>query len=138
VSGERDHHSHAAVHSAEGEMAYLKVGDWQIHTNSITGTLRIHEIDELGRVFGALCDEPIRGWWSERGRRLTFVRERGRADASDEQGFEGYAWDEPTDVGARRSYYLSGSYETYGGGGGAKDRQSFGWFATFATGPAPQ
>jgi hypothetical protein len=115
-------------------MAYLKLGDWNIHASGTRGTLRIREIDDLGRVFGTMCDESIRGWWSERARRLTFVRERGHADASDEQGFKGYAWDEPTEVGAPRIYYLSGSYETFGGGDGAKDRQSFGWFATFATG----
>ncbi len=30
---------------------------------------------------------------------------------------------------APRAYFLAGSYETFGGGGGARDRQSFGWFA---------
>jgi len=113
-------------------MSYLKVGDWSIHANGIRGTLRIIEIDELGRVSGTLFDEPITGWWSERARRLAFVREQARADASNERGFEGYAWDERLDAGAPRAYYLAGSYETFGGGGGAKDRQSFGWFATLA------
>jgi hypothetical protein len=28
----------------------------------------ITEIDELGRISGTLFDEPIAGWWSERGR----------------------------------------------------------------------
>jgi hypothetical protein len=112
-------------------MAYLKIGDWSIHASGIRGTLRIQEIDELGRIFGTVCDEPIRGWWSERAHRLTFVRELAQADVSDEQGFEGYAWDEPAADGSPRSYHLAGSYETFGGGGGARDRQSFGWFATF-------
>jgi hypothetical protein len=58
------------------------------------------------------------------------VRERAEAGAFDGQGFEGYAWDESADVGEPRTYYLAGSYETFGGGGGAKDRQSFGWFAS--------
>jgi hypothetical protein len=114
-------------------MAYLKVGDWSIHANGIRGTLCIQEIDELGRIFGTVCDEPIRGWWSERAHRLTFVRERAQADGSADQGFEGYAWDEPAAGGSPRLYHLAGSYETFGGGGGAKDRQSFGWFATFAS-----
>jgi hypothetical protein len=113
-------------------MAYLKIGDWRIHASGIRGTLRIQEIDEIGRVFGTVYDEPIRGWWSERARRLAFVRERRRAGASDDQGFEGYAWDEPAKAGLPRAYYLAGSYETFGGGGGAKDRQSFGWFARLA------
>jgi hypothetical protein len=113
-------------------MSYLKVGDWTIHANGIHGTLRISEIDEVGRVSGTLIDEPITGWWSERARRLAFARERSQAGPSGEQGYEGYAWDEPGDVGLPRAYYLAGSYETFGGGGGAKDRQSFGWFATLA------
>ncbi len=113
-------------------MSYLKIGDWRVHTNGIRGTLRIREIDELGRVSGTLFDEPISGWWSERARRLAFVWERTRTNASDDQGFEGYAWDESADGGAPRAYYLAGSYETFGGGGGAKDRQSFGWYAMLA------
>jgi hypothetical protein len=114
-------------------MVYLKIGDWSIHASGIRGTLWIQEIDELGRVFGTVCDKPIEGWWSERAHRLTFVREREQVDASDAQGFEGYAWDEPA-TDSTRSYHLAGSYETFGGGGGAKDRQSFGWFATFVRG----
>jgi len=78
-----------------------------------------------------VCDEPITGWWSERARRLTFARELSQANGSGEQGFEGYAWDEPA-AGGSRLYHLAGSYETFGGGGGAKDRQSFGWFAMLA------
>jgi hypothetical protein len=113
-------------------MPYLKIGDWSIHANGIRGRLWISEVDELGRVSGTLCDEPITGWWSERARRLVFVRDRRPAGASDAQGFEGYAWDEPADLGAPRAYHLAGSYETFGGGGGAKDRQTFGWFATLA------
>jgi hypothetical protein len=113
-------------------MAYLKTGDWSIHVNGIRGTLQIREIDELGRVSGTLFGDPVSGWWSERARRLTFVRGRSRAGASEAQGFEGYAWDERADVGGPRAYHLAGSYETFGGGGGAKDRQSFGWFATLS------
>jgi hypothetical protein len=106
----------------------LKIGDWSMHASGIRGTLCIREIDAVGRISGTVCGEPIEGWWSERAHRLTFVREQ--ADASDAQGFEGYAWDEPAAGGPPRSYHLAGSYETFGGGGGAKDRQSFGWFAT--------
>jgi hypothetical protein len=116
-------------------MPYLKVGEWSIHVNGIRGTLRVSEVDELGRVSGTLFDEPITGWWSERARRLAFVREQIETGALDEQAFEGYAWDEPVETGAPRTYFLAGSYETFGGGGGAKDRQSFGWFA-FLTGAA--
>ena len=112
-------------------MAYLRIGDWSIHGSGIRGPLCIQEIDELGRFFGMVRDEPIRGWWSERAHRLTFVRERAKDDGSDDQSFEGYAWDEPAPDGSPRCYHLAGSYETFGGGGGAKDRQSFGWFATF-------
>jgi hypothetical protein len=111
-------------------MPYLKIGDWTIHANGLRGILRISGIDELGQVSGTLLDKPITGWWGERARRLAFVRERAQFGGPDEQGFEGYAWDEPADGGAPRTYYLAGSYETFGGGGGAKDRQSFGWFAT--------
>jgi len=111
-------------------MSYLKVGVWSIHAGGISGTLRVDEIDELGRVSGTLFDEPITGWWSERARRLAFVRERRGTTGFDGQGFEGYAWDERPDGGVPRTYLLAGSYETFGGGGGAKDRQSFGWFAT--------
>lgn len=115
----------------EPTVSYLKTGDWWIHTPGIQGILRISEVDELGRVSGRLLDEPITGWWSERARRLAFVRERVRTGGSNDQGFEGYAWDEPAEAGLPRAYYIAGSYETFGGGGGAKDRQSFGWFATF-------
>jgi hypothetical protein len=112
-------------------MAYLKIDEWSIHASGNRWTLHIREIDELGRVSGTVCDEPISGWWSERAHRLTFVRERGQADASDAQGFEGYGWDELAAAGSPRAYHLAGSYETFGGGGGAQDRQSFGWFATY-------
>ena len=79
---------------------------------------------------GALFGEPIVGWWSERAHRLTFVLSRDREDAADDLAFEAYAWDEPGGLGVPRLYHLAGSYETFGGGGGAKDRQTFGWFAT--------
>lgn len=92
--------------------------------------LRIRRIDEIGRVTGDLDDERVVGWWSERAHRLTFVLGRNGGDAADDLAFEGYAWDEPGGNGALRSYHLAGSYETFGGGGGAKDRQTFGWFAT--------
>jgi len=69
-------------------MPYLKVGVWSIHAGGIRGTLRVSEIDELGRVSGTLFDEPITGWWSERARRLAFVRERRGTNAFDGQGFE--------------------------------------------------
>jgi hypothetical protein len=39
-------------------MAYLKVGNWSIHANGLRGTLCIHEIDGLGRVFGRVCAIP--------------------------------------------------------------------------------
>jgi hypothetical protein len=113
-----------------GEVTYLKVGDWEIHANGVTGTLRITSIDELGRVSGSVFEQPITGWWSERARRLTFANNRTEADHADDQAFEGYAWDEPSGPGLARVYHLAGSYETFGGGGGAKDRQAFGWFAT--------
>ncbi len=65
------------------------------------------------------------------------MRERDGAGGSDEQAFEGYAWDERAEVGFPRIYHLAGSYGTFGGGGGAKDRQSFGWFATLGRAAAP-
>ena len=111
-------------------MTYLKVGEWEVHVNGGRSTLRIGRIDEIGRVTGTLFGGPIVGWWSERAHRLTFVLSRDGPDAADDLGFEGYAWDEPSGVGAPRAYHLAGSYETFGGGGGAKDRQTFGWFAT--------
>jgi len=111
-------------------MAYLRAGYWVIHASARSGTLHVREVDELGRVTGTVFGEPISGWWSERARRLTFLRNGCRSDGCVEQGYEGYAWDEPADAGLR-SYFLAGSFETFGGGGGAKDRQSFGWFASF-------
>jgi hypothetical protein len=117
-------------------MPYLKIGDWDIQANGRSGRLRIRDIDEIGRVSGRVFDLRFSGWWNERGRRLTFVL--GAADdRSDDQAFSGYAWDEPaTGPGLERSYHLAGSYDTFGGGGGAKDRQTFGWFATLAR-PGP-
>jgi hypothetical protein len=64
----------------ESEVSYLKMGDWSAHANGIRGTLRISSIDELGRVSGTLSDEPITGWWSERARPLTFLREDRQTD----------------------------------------------------------
>ena len=110
-------------------MAYLHVGDWDMRVHGHRGTLRIREIDELGRLSGTVFDEPFIGWWSERARRLTLLRAGSTGERPVEQAFEGYAWDEPADSGLRR-YYLAGSLDTFGGGGGAKDRQTFGWFAT--------
>lgn len=111
-------------------MTYLKVGDWEVHANGIEGTLRIRRIDELGRVNGTIFDQPITGWWSERARRLIFNQNGEEADSSNDRAYEGYAWDEPGGSATPRLYHLAGSYETFGGGGGAKDRQTFGWFAT--------
>jgi hypothetical protein len=113
-------------------VTYLKTGDWEVHINGSQATLRIRRIDEIGRVIGTLRDEPIVGWWSERAHRLSFVLSRDGEDAADDLAFEGYAWDEPRPAGVQRVYHLAGSYETFGGGGGAKDRQTFGWFATLA------
>lgn len=117
-------------------MTYLKIGDWEIHANGQRGTLRIRTIDELGRVSGKVLDHRFTGWWNERGRRLTFALAADGVESSDGQGFEGYAWDESAGAGLQRSYHLAGSYDTFGGGGGAKDRQTFGWFATL-TRPGP-
>lgn len=110
-------------------MSYLKIGDWEIHENGIRGTLHLEAVDELGRIFGTVFNHRITGWWSERARRLTFVREGSQSDPAANQAYEGYAWDEPTDPGKPRVYYLAGSYETFAAGGGAKDRQCFGGFA---------
>jgi len=58
-------------------------------------------------------------------------------DRSDDLAFAGYAWDEPAEApGSERRYHLAGTYDTFGGGGGAKDRETFGWFATLAR-PGP-
>jgi hypothetical protein len=88
---------------AELELTYLKTGDWSAHANGARGTLLICEIDELGRVSGIFFDDPITGWWSERARRLTFVREQQQGSAADDQAFEGYAWDERIDNGLSRA-----------------------------------
>ncbi len=119
-------------------MTYLKTGDWEVHVNGGRGTLRIRRVDELGRVSGSVLGQPITGWWSERARRLVFSQNGEKADPSDDRAYEGYAWDEPGGSAAPRIYHLAGSYETFGGGGGAKDRQTFGWFATLERpGPIP-
>jgi hypothetical protein len=109
-------------------VTYLHTGDWNIDANGIRGTLRVRDIDELGRISGTLFEQRITGWWSERARRLSFVRAGG--DTGGEQGYEGYAWDERPGRGLLRVYHLAGSFETLGGAEGAKDRQTFGWFAT--------
>src|SRR5438093_11675606 len=101
-------------------MTYLHAGDWDVNANGIKGTLSIDEVDELGRVSGTLLEQPITGWWSERARRLSFLRDRD--DAARQQGYEGYAWDERDRNGSPRTYYLAGSFETFGGAGGARDR----------------
>jgi hypothetical protein len=106
-------------------VSYLHAGEWEIDANGATGRLAIACVDELGRVSGTLFDQRITGWWSERARRLSFLR--GELDC--EQAYEGYAWDEVRESGDGRAYYLAGSFETFGGGGGANDRQTFGWFA---------
>jgi hypothetical protein len=112
-------------------MSYLKVGDWDIRANGTHGRLQISAIDDLGRVSGKVFDRRFSGWWNERGHRLTFVVDGATEDHSDDQAFSGYAWDEPPETAAgERTYRLAGSYDTFGGGGGAKDRQTFGWFAT--------
>jgi len=119
-------------------MPYLKVGVWEIRANGWRGRLLIRRIDEIGRLSGRLDGHAISGWWNERGHRLSFVVDAEGEDSSDDLAFSGYAWDELTEAGSGRSYYLAGSYDTFGGGGGAKDRETFGWFATLAsTGPIP-
>jgi hypothetical protein len=103
-------------------MTYLRAGNWEVDANGVKGTLSITEIDEVGRVSGTLFDREITGWWSERARRLSFLGDGG---------YEGYAWDERNGTESERTYHLAGSFETFGGGGGANDRQTFGWFAAF-------
>lgn len=110
-------------------MTYLRAGKWEIDANGVKGTLSIAGIDELGRVSGTLFERKIAGWWSERARRLSFLSDGGETTA--EQGFEGYAWDERNGSDSERTYHLAGSFDTFGGGGGAQDRQTFGWFAAF-------
>jgi hypothetical protein len=124
-------HVPAAAYRLSGggkAVAYLHSGDWEIDANGVRGTLRVDEIDALGRISGTLFGQRITGWWSERARRLSFIRAGEEADG--EQGYEGYAWDERPDAGQPRVYHLAGSFETFGGRNGAKDRQTFGWFAT--------
>jgi hypothetical protein len=112
-------------------MAYLKIGDWEIRASGKRGRLQIAAIDDIGRVSGRVFGHRFSGWWNERGHRLTFVVDGAADDRSDDQAFSGYAWDEPPESpGVDRLYHLAGSYDTFGGGGGAKDRQTFGWFAT--------
>jgi hypothetical protein len=114
-------------------MGYLKIGDWEIRANGRRATLRIVTIDEIGRMSGKLGDRRFSGWWNERGRRVTFVLDGAADDRSDDLAFAGYAWDEPVEApGSERRYHLAGTYDTFGGGGGAKDRETFGWFATLA------
>ena len=117
-------------------MPYLKIGDWDISANGSRGTLRIRHIDEMGRVSGSLFGYHINGWWNERGHRLTFVLARDGDNSSDAQAFAGYAWDEPDESRFQRTYHLAGSYDTFGGGGGAKERETFGWYAML-TRPGP-
>lgn len=109
-------------------VTYLHVGDWDVDANGVKGTLRIGAVDELGRVSGTLFEQRVSGWWSERARRLSFLCAGGATGS--EQAYEGYAWDERAQPGLPRTYHLAGSFETFGGGNGAKDRQTFGWFAS--------
>jgi hypothetical protein len=109
-------------------VTYLHAGDWDVDASGVKATLRIEEIDELGRVSGTLSEQRITGWWSERARRLSFLR--AASGTGTEQAYEGYAWDERAEPGLPRTYHLAGSFETFGGGNGAKDRQTFGWFAS--------
>lgn len=112
-------------------MTYLKTGDWNMHTNGRQLRLDIRRIDEIGRVNGTLDGHPLSGWWNERSHRLTFLVDANSEPSSNDQAFTGYAWDQPpTSPGQQRTYHLAGSYDTFGGGGGAKDRETFGWFAT--------
>ena len=67
-----------------------------------------------GHGFGTPFEERITGWWSDRTRRLSFLRESG--PATTDQGYEGYAWDERDRNGSPRTYHLAGSFETFGGG----------------------
>jgi hypothetical protein len=113
-------------------VAYLKIGDWEIHASGRQIKLEIRRIDEIGRISGKLDGRPISGWWNERAARLTFVVDADGEHSSDDRAYAGYAWDEPADPGSLRSYYLAGCYDTFGGGGGAKDRETFGWFATLS------
>jgi len=108
-------------------VTYLSAGDWDIDANGVKGTLSIADVDEIGRVSGTLFEQRITGWWSERARRLSFLRES--AETTTKQGYEGYAGDERERNGSPRTYFLADSFETFGGGGGANDRQTFGWFA---------
>jgi ribosomal-protein-alanine N-acetyltransferase len=112
-------------------VTYLRIGDWNVHVNGLQLKLEIRRIDEIGRINGRLDGHPISGWWNERGHRLTFVVDANGEHSSNDQAFTGYAWDQPaTGPRLQRTYHLAGSYDTFGGGGGAKDRETFGWFAT--------
>ena len=100
-------------------MTYLHAGDWDIDANGVRACAST-KIDDLGASRARL--------------RPADHRLVGRAGAP--VSFSPTARGSRLRLGLReapsppRSYHLAGSFETFGGEAGAKDRQTFGWFAT--------
>jgi hypothetical protein len=100
----------------------LQTGTWKVDGNGHQGDLVIQNVGADGRLTGTIYGQPIKGWWDEEDRRITFLRQAAS------QSWDGYGWEQP--IGSDVNFFLAGSFETYAGGGGSAKRPTYGWFAT--------
>src|SRR5947207_1324080 len=103
------------------------VGTWTVNGNGYPGVLVIRSIDADGNLaHSTIYDQPIFGFWDDRGQKLTFMRLINRNDPTTFQIFTGYLMQGVNDG----SLALAGSFEGFSGTGAVAERVIYGWYAT--------
>jgi len=121
------------VLSATGH-ALPPIGSWEVVANGAALQLNILSVDAQGNVAGNLVrsdggTDQITGFWSESGKRITFVRTINNPTVV--QVFTGYLLNKGADfcTGGEFRYMLAGSFEAFASTGATRDRTVFGWAA---------
>jgi len=106
---------------------FKPVGTWTVNGNGFPGNLVIQSIDTGGNlVNSSIYDQPIFGFWDDRGQKLTFMRLIKRDDPTTFQIYTGYLMRGVNDD----RYSLAGSFEGFAGTGAYAERVIYGWYAT--------
>lgn len=119
----------ASAPRAARAAASLRTGTWKINANGFKGNLEIAPVDAQGRVSGTVFGNPIRGFWDEDAKRITFMRIPNASVPSSIQVYTGYMF--RNSLGSDAEFTLAGYFESFSGTGSTTaQRNVFGWFAT--------
>ncbi len=113
----------------------LRTGAWRFDGNGFRGTLNINSVDGQGNVTGTMLVDaprvdPIRGFWDEASKKITFMRIINAQDPLSIQIFTGFGFDNSRDLPTDPTFFLTGFFEAFQDAGGSAQRSVFGWFAT--------